>query len=81
MSVARTFRVPLALAVVSAVGLVSALVGDGVWDALSWVALGTPIAVVVRYAFAPPRSRGRAGPPGTAPREAAARLPGRDAVL
>lgn len=36
---------PVALAAVSAVGLISALLGDGVWDALSWLALGTPIAV------------------------------------
>lgn len=36
------FRWPLLVGVVSLVGLVSALVGDGVWDALSWLALGVP---------------------------------------
>ena len=41
------FRWPLALAVLSLVGLVSALVGDGPWDALSWVALGIPLAVIL----------------------------------
>lgn len=36
------FRWPLLIAVISLVGLVSALVGDGGWDALSWAALGIP---------------------------------------
>ncbi|SDI11295.1 hypothetical protein SAMN05216189_1002145 [Pseudomonas delhiensis] len=43
----RVFRWPLALAVLSLVGLVSALVGDGPWDALSWVALGIPLVVIL----------------------------------
>ncbi|MEL7939111.1 MULTISPECIES: hypothetical protein [Pseudomonas] len=41
------FRWPLALAVLSLVGLVSALVGDGPWDALSWFALGIPLLVIL----------------------------------
>lgn len=36
------FRWPLLIAVLSIIGLVSALVGDGVWDALSWASLGLP---------------------------------------
>ncbi|MBB1607956.1 MULTISPECIES: hypothetical protein [unclassified Pseudomonas] len=43
----RVFRWPLALAVLSLVGLVSALVGDGPWDALSWFALGVPLVVIL----------------------------------
>ncbi|ANI17596.1 hypothetical protein [Pseudomonas citronellolis] len=43
----RVFRWPLALAVLSLVGLISALVGDGPWDALSWFALGVPLAVIL----------------------------------
>jgi len=35
------------LSIVSAVGLISALLGDGIWDALSWVALTAPIAAVL----------------------------------
>jgi len=42
----QVFRWPLALALTSAVGLVSALVGDGAYDAVSWVALGLPCAVI-----------------------------------
>ena len=41
----RVFFVPLILALVSAAGLVSALLADGFWDALSWVTLGAPLAV------------------------------------
>lgn len=35
-------RWPLLIAMVSIVGLVSALVGDGWWDMLSWATLGVP---------------------------------------
>jgi len=45
-SLRRVFGVPLVLAVLSAVGLVSALLGDGVWDALSWLALGLPVLLI-----------------------------------
>ena len=47
--VGEIFRVPLALAAVSGVGLASALLGDGVWDALSWVALGIPVVAALWY--------------------------------
>lgn len=39
------FSVPVFLAVVSIVGLVSALTGDGWRDGLSWAALGAPLCV------------------------------------
>lgn len=42
------FRLPLAIGLASAVGLVSALVGDGPWDVLSWLLLAWPIAWCVR---------------------------------
>jgi hypothetical protein len=41
------------LAVVSAVGLLSALLGDGIWDIVSWVALATPVIVIVWYLARP----------------------------
>lgn len=41
----QIFRWPLALALASAIGLVSALVADGVWDRLSWFMLSTPVIV------------------------------------
>jgi hypothetical protein len=36
------FGIPVAIGVLSAAGLFSALLGDGVWDAVSWVGLGVP---------------------------------------
>ena len=47
----RVWAWPAGLAVLSAVGLLSALLGDGAWDALSWAALGLPIAVASWYAL------------------------------
>ena len=43
MSHWQVFRWPLA--VLSAGGLISALVADGAWDAVSWFGLGLPVAV------------------------------------
>ena len=43
-----TFRIPILLALLTAAGLASALVGDGLWDAISWLALGWP-AVAATY--------------------------------
>ena len=50
MSASRPFNKspwgwPIALAVLSAGGLISALVADGAWDAVSWFGLGLPVAV------------------------------------
>lgn len=39
------WRMPIALGVLTLAGLVCALFGDGIWDALSAVALGVPVAV------------------------------------
>ena len=43
----RVFGAPVLLALVSAIGLLSALLGDDRWDVLSWVALATPVAVII----------------------------------
>ena len=40
---------PIILGVFSAVGLLSALLGDDVWDVLSWATLTLPLAVAVYY--------------------------------
>ncbi|ULA65997.1 MAG: hypothetical protein LZF62_40037 [Nitrospira sp.] len=45
----RIWGIPIAIGVVSAVGLLSALLGDGLWDALSWITLTIPIAVPLWY--------------------------------
>jgi hypothetical protein len=53
----RIFGVPTLLALASAVGLLSALLGDDLWDGLSWLMLGAPIAVVMLCVARPARRR------------------------
>jgi hypothetical protein len=31
------------------VGLLAGLLADGVWDVVSWIALGLPLAVIARH--------------------------------
>lgn len=45
----QIFAAPLVIAIVSTVGLISALVGDGWWDAVSWVALGLPVLLYLLF--------------------------------
>jgi hypothetical protein len=45
----RIFLFPALIALVVLTGLVSALLGDGVWDAVSWAALMVPLAVIVIF--------------------------------
>ncbi len=40
---------PIVLGVLSAVGLISALVSDDAGDVLAWLTLGAPVAVVLWY--------------------------------
>jgi hypothetical protein len=41
--VSRSYCVPAALGLITTVGLVSALVGDGVLDTVPWALLGIPL--------------------------------------
>ncbi len=41
------FAVPLVIGLLSIVGLVAALTGDGLRDALSWATLTVPVAAVI----------------------------------
>ncbi|WP_340119248.1 hypothetical protein [Pelagibius sp. 7325] len=43
----RVFGVPLAIAFVTLAGLVAALLGDGLLNALSWTGLTVPLAVIL----------------------------------
>ncbi|MEH6565689.1 MAG: hypothetical protein V7756_10240 [Halopseudomonas sp.] len=45
----QIFRAPLLLAMLSSVGLIAALIGDGVFDLLSWLTLGSTLAVIIWY--------------------------------
>lgn len=46
----QIFAIPMVLGLLSVVGLVSALVGDGFWDGVSWLTLAIPI-VLCGYFF------------------------------
>lgn len=43
----RVWAAPIAIAVVSLVGLVAALLGDGLNDWISWIGLAVPLVVIV----------------------------------
>lgn len=53
------FRWPLLLALLSLFGLLSALVGDELYDLLSWLSLGIPLLLLVVVGW---RLRGRSRP-------------------
>ena len=42
----RIFAAPAAIALLSIVGLVAALLGDGVYDILSWIGLLVPVLAI-----------------------------------
>ncbi|MDR6193221.1 hypothetical protein [Siphonobacter sp. SORGH_AS_0500] len=43
------WTIPLLLAIVSLGGLISALVGNDLWDVLSWLTLSIPLLVIGRF--------------------------------
>ena len=45
----RLWGAPIAIALLTLIGLVSALVGDGVWDHVSAIALGVPVALCLWF--------------------------------
>jgi hypothetical protein len=49
----RLWGWPVALGLLSATGLVSALLSDGWGDVWAWLALGAPVAVIAGFAFVP----------------------------
>ncbi|SHH81193.1 hypothetical protein [Pollutimonas bauzanensis] len=51
----RIWGIPAILALVTAFGLLSALLGTGIWHGLAWIALLIPIAVGLTCSF---RSKG-----------------------
>jgi hypothetical protein len=51
------FLVPALLGLVSAVGLVVALVGDDIYDAAGWALLGVPCAIALWHMSRPDTSR------------------------
>jgi len=52
-SLGEIFAMPVLLGVLSAIGLVVALLGDEIWDAVGWVGLGIPLLIAVWYLLRP----------------------------
>ena len=46
-SVQEVFFIPTLLSVAVLIGLVSALIGDGIWDMVSWLTILAPVVVVI----------------------------------
>ncbi|KPA87412.1 MULTISPECIES: hypothetical protein [Pseudomonas] len=44
----KVFAIPLLIAVLTAAGLFTALLGDGLWDTLSWLGLGVPTLIGIQ---------------------------------
>ena len=44
-TIRQIFAWPAVIAILSTAGLLSALLGDGIWDGLSWVVLTVPVAL------------------------------------
>lgn len=49
----QLWGMPLLVAVLCLSGLIAALVGDGLWDGYSWIALGIPVVLGIRYWYKP----------------------------
>lgn len=47
----QIWAMPAVIGVVSLLGLCAALLADGVWDVVSWLALGIPIGVGLWFSF------------------------------
>jgi hypothetical protein len=47
MSASQIWGMPIVIGMLSGIGLLSALLGDGMWDALSWLALTAPLVVTI----------------------------------
>jgi uncharacterized membrane protein YuzA (DUF378 family) len=47
----RIFAMPMILVGITAFGLLAALLGDGIWDGLSWLAMAIPLAAIAYHAM------------------------------
>lgn len=52
-SLREVFAMPILLGVLSAIGLVVALLGDDIWDAVGWIGLSVPVLVIAYYMMRP----------------------------
>lgn len=47
----RIWQIPILLGILTMFGLLAALLGSGVWNWLSWLALAIPLWVGAKYLF------------------------------
>ncbi|WHZ14167.1 MAG: hypothetical protein OJF52_001002 [Nitrospira sp.] len=47
MNAGQIWGMPIVIGMLSVIGLLSALLGDGFWDVLSWLALAAPVVVTL----------------------------------
>ena len=47
----QIFALPILIGILSTVGLIAALVGDGWWDGLSWATLALPVLLYLFFYF------------------------------
>ena len=52
----KVWGLPIIIGILSAIGLVSALTGDGFYDLLSWLTLGIPVVLAVWYLIKPKKN-------------------------
>ena len=45
----QIFALPIVIGILSTVGLIAALVGDGWWDGLSWASLSLPVLLYLYF--------------------------------
>lgn len=51
----KLWGMPILLGLLSGIGLISALLEDGLWDWVSWLTLGIPSALMCWYWLKPSR--------------------------
>jgi hypothetical protein len=45
----QIFALPILIGILSTIGLIAALVGDGWWDGLSWTSLSLPVLLYLFF--------------------------------
>jgi hypothetical protein len=49
----RLFGAPIVVGILIFAGLASGVLGDGIWDVLSWIALAIPLSIIAVYVLRP----------------------------
>ena len=57
LSRTQIWTMPVIIGALSVLGLLAALVADGVWDVVSWLALGIPMGVGLWFSLTSPSNR------------------------